>query len=151
LKLSQSTIELLYRFFPHSIDVLKFETSLIYGEAPVVLECGSRKNAIVTIFGNPGHDSGKIVGFGAEQVILVRDDYARKEILDYVGKQALVLTILECKGLEFQVVKKPSCLIHFVLNVLFIYFNGHLYYFAGCTAVQLFWHITFEKSMEVDL
>jgi hypothetical protein len=34
----------------------------------------------------------------------VRDDYARKEILEYVGKQALVLTIFECKGLEFQVV-----------------------------------------------
>ncbi|XP_020222260.1 uncharacterized protein LOC109804810 [Cajanus cajan] len=102
LKLSQSTIELLFRFFPHSIDVLKPETSLIYGEGPVVLECGSRKNAIVTIFGNSGHVGGKIVGFGAEQVILVRDDSARKEILDYVGKHALVLTILECKGLEFQ-------------------------------------------------
>jgi len=104
LKLSQSIIELLFRFFPHSIDVLKPETSFLYGEAPVVLECRSRKNAIVTIFGNTGHESGKIVGFGAEQVILVRNDDARKEILDYVGKQALVLTILECKGLEFQVV-----------------------------------------------
>ena len=104
LKLSQSTIELLFRFFPHSIDVLEPETSLIYGEAPVVLECGNRENAIVTIFGSSEHMGGKIVGFGAEQVILVRDDFARKEILDYVGKQALVLTILECKGLEFQVV-----------------------------------------------
>jgi hypothetical protein len=106
LKLSQSIIELLSHFFPHSIDSLKPETSLIYGEAPVVLECGNRENAIVTIFGNSGHVDGKVVGFGAEQVILVRDDSARKEILSYVGKQALVLTILECKGLEFQVVKR---------------------------------------------
>ncbi|KAL5061399.1 hypothetical protein RYX36_033003 [Vicia faba] len=101
LALSQSTIELLSSYFPHSIDVLKPETSLIYGEAPVVLDCGSR-NAVVTIFGNTGHDGGKFVGFGAEQVILVRDDNARKEILNSIGKQALVLTVLECKGLEFQ-------------------------------------------------
>ncbi|KAL6187188.1 hypothetical protein ACLB2K_043303 [Fragaria x ananassa] len=50
------------------------------------------------IFGN----SGNIVGFGAEQVILVRDDSARQEISKFVGKHALVLTIVECKGLEFQ-------------------------------------------------
>ncbi|KAF7827415.1 recBCD enzyme subunit RecB, P-loop containing nucleoside triphosphate hydrolase [Senna tora] len=102
LKLSQSIIELLFHFFPHSIDLLKPETSLIYGEAPVVLESGERENAIVTIFGNSGNMGGKIVGFGAEQVILVRDDSARNSIVEYVGKQALVLTILECKGLEFQ-------------------------------------------------
>ncbi|GKD63639.1 UvrD-like helicase, ATP-binding domain, P-loop containing nucleoside triphosphate hydrolase, partial [Tanacetum coccineum] len=33
---------------------------------------------------------------------MVRDDRARTEIIEYVGRQALVLTILECKGLEFQ-------------------------------------------------
>lgn len=103
LKLAQSVIDLLYRFFPHFVDVLKPETSLIYGEAPVLLEPGNDENAIVTIFGNSGSVDRKIVGFGAEQVILVRDDSARKEILNYVGKQALVLTIVECKGLEFQV------------------------------------------------
>ena len=35
---------------------------------------------------------------------MVRDDHVQKEITNYVGKQALVLTIVECKGLEFQVV-----------------------------------------------
>ncbi|CAJ2677794.1 unnamed protein product [Trifolium pratense] len=131
LKLSQSIIELLFLFFPHSIDVLKPETSLIYGEAPVVLECESKKNAIVTIFGTTGHESGKIVGFGAEQVILVRDDYARKEILEYVGKQALVLTILECKGLEFQ-------------DVL-------LYNFFGTSPLQNRWRVVYEYMNEQDM
>lgn len=149
LKLSQSIIDLLFRFFPYSVDVLKPETSLIYGEAPVVLECGNSENAIATIFGHRGHVGGKIVGFGAEQVILVRDDSSRKEILDYVGKQALVLSILECKGLEFQVVKKTSYLIYF-------YWMLYLFYdilcpFLGCIAVQLFWLFTFEKSMEGDI
>ncbi|KAJ1399973.1 UvrD-like helicase, ATP-binding domain [Sesbania bispinosa] len=131
LKLSQSTIELVFRFFPHSVDVLKPETSLIYGEAPVVLECGNRKNAIVTIFGNSGHVGGKIVGFGAEQVILVRDDLARKEILDYVGKQALVLTVLECKGLEFQ-------------DVL-------LYNFFGSSPLKNRWRVIYEYMNEQDM
>ncbi|KAE8815592.1 Lupus brain antigen 1-like protein [Hordeum vulgare] len=45
---------------------------------------------------------GNTQGFGAEQVILVRDDATKKQIVDLVGKQALVLTIVECKGLEFQ-------------------------------------------------
>ncbi|WJX69972.1 hypothetical protein P8452_54132 [Trifolium repens] len=131
LKLSQSIIELLSRFFPHSIDSLKPETSLIYGEAPVVLECGNRENAIVTIFGNSRHVDGKVVGFGAEQVILVRDDSARKEILSYVGKQALVLTILECKGLEFQ-------------DVL-------LYNFFGATPLKNRWRVIYEYMNEKDM
>jgi len=104
LKLSQSVIELIYHFFPQSIDVLQPETSLIYGEAPILLESGNNQNAIITIFGNSGKAGRSMVGFGAEQVILVRDDCVRKEITNAVGKQALVLTIVECKGLEFQVI-----------------------------------------------
>jgi superfamily I DNA/RNA helicase len=104
LKLSQSVIELLYHFFPQSIDVLQPETSFIYGEAPTLLGTGNNQNTISTIFGKSGKAERSFVGFGAEQVILVRDDHVRKEITNYVGKQALVLTIVECKGLEFQVV-----------------------------------------------
>ncbi|MCL7051103.1 hypothetical protein MKW94_010687 [Papaver nudicaule] len=104
LNLSQSVIELLYMFFPHHIDALSPETSLIYGEAPIWLVSANDDNAIVTIFGKSGENAGRSTsGFGAEQVILVRDDSVRKEIAEHVGKQALVLTIAECKGLEFQV------------------------------------------------
>ncbi|CAL0324811.1 unnamed protein product [Lupinus luteus] len=131
LRLSQSTIDLLYCFFPYSIDVLEPETSSISGEAPVVLECGNKENAIVTIFCNNGNVGGKIVGFGAEQVILVRDDSARKEILDYVGKNALVLTILECKGLEFQ-------------DVL-------LYNFFASSPLKNRWRVIYEFMKEQDM
>ncbi|XP_059624937.1 uncharacterized protein LOC132268175 [Cornus florida] len=131
LKLAQSVIELLYRFFPQSIDVLKPETSLIYGEAPILLESGNNESAIVTIFGNSGNAGGNIVGFGAEQVILVRDDHARKEISDFVGKQALVLTIVECKGLEFQ-------------DVL-------LYNFFGSSPLKNQWRVIYEFMKEQDM
>ncbi|XP_050375416.1 uncharacterized protein LOC126792936 [Argentina anserina] len=127
LKLSQSIVELLYRFFPFSVDVLKPETSLIYGEAPVLLESGENENAIMKIFGN----SGNIVGFGAEQVILVRDDGARQEISKFVGKNALVLTIVECKGLEFQ-------------DVL-------LYNFFSSSPLKKQWRVIYDYMKEQDL
>nr|GEZ26078.1 UvrD-like helicase, ATP-binding domain, P-loop containing nucleoside triphosphate hydrolase [Tanacetum cinerariifolium] len=101
LDLAQSVIDILYCYFVHSIDNLEPETSIISRETHVFLESYNNENAIVTIFGG-SKSGGEIVGFGAEQVILVRDDRARTEIIEYVGRQALVLTILECKGLEFQ-------------------------------------------------
>ncbi|TXG56681.1 hypothetical protein EZV62_017994 [Acer yangbiense] len=131
LKLAQSIIELLFRFFPHSIDVLKPEISLIYGEPPVLLESENNEDAIIKIFGNRGNFGGNIVGFGAQQVILVRDDCARKEISNHVGKQALVLTILECKGLEFQ-------------DVL-------LYNFFGSSTLKNKWRVIYEYMKEQDL
>ena len=74
---------------------------MIFGEAPVLLESGDDdENAIITIFGNNGHTRKSFIGFRAEQVILVRDNFAKNEICKYVRKQALVLTIVECKGLE---------------------------------------------------
>ncbi|XP_059444854.1 uncharacterized protein LOC132176609 [Corylus avellana] len=131
LKLSQSVIELLYHFFPQSIDVLQPETSLIYGEAPILLGSGNNQNTIGTIFGNSQKAGRSFVGFGAEQVILVRDDHVRKEITKYVGKQALVLTIVECKGLEFQ-------------DVL-------LYNFFGSSPLKNQWRLIYKYMEEQDL
>ncbi|XP_050210760.1 uncharacterized protein LOC126661049 [Mercurialis annua] len=131
LKLAQSVIDLLYRYFPYFVDILGHETSLIFGEAPILLESGNDENAIITIFGNNGTTGGRFVGFGAEQVILVRDDSARKEICKYVGKQALVLTILECKGLEFQ-------------DVL-------LYNFFGSSPMRNKWRVLYEYMDEQHL
>ncbi|GJT78517.1 UvrD-like helicase, ATP-binding domain, P-loop containing nucleoside triphosphate hydrolase [Tanacetum coccineum] len=83
LDLAQSVIDILYYYFVHSIDNLAPETSLISGESPVLLESSNDKNAIVTIFGG-SESSGEVVGFGAEQVILVRDERAKTEICEYV-------------------------------------------------------------------
>ncbi|KAM7463331.1 hypothetical protein LguiA_031452 [Lonicera macranthoides] len=131
LKLAHSVIELLYRFFRDTIDILEAETSLICGELPLLLEPGNDQDAIATIFGNRGSVGGKIVGFGAEQVILVRDDCARVEVSNYVGKQALVLTIVECKGLEFQ-------------DVL-------LFNFFGSSPLKSQWRVVYEFMKEQEL
>lgn len=126
LKLAHSIVNLLSHFFPLLVDALSPETSLICGEAPIFLESGNDENAIVSIFGNSSSISVKVVGFGAEQVILVRDECAREEVLNLVGKQALVLTIVECKGLEFQVYSLAHLYFYHsfcshVINFLIIY------------------------------
>ncbi|XWS64003.1 hypothetical protein CRYUN_Cryun06bG0149500 [Craigia yunnanensis] len=131
LRLAQSVIDLLYRFFPSYVDILRPETSLIYGEAPIWLESKNEENAVATIFRNNGNVGGHMVGFGAEQVILVRDDSAKNEIFKYVGKQALVLTIVECKGLEFQ-------------DVL-------LYNFFGSSPSKNQWRVVYEYMKELGL
>ncbi|CAM8959009.1 unnamed protein product [Rhodiola kirilowii] len=131
LKLAHSVIDLIVRFFPKSIDVLPPETSLIYGKAPILLESGQNENAIITIFGHSRNATGQITGFGAEQVILVRDDNVRQQISEYVGKQALVLTIVECKGLEFQ-------------DVL-------LYNFFASSPLKNQWRVIYEYMKEQNL
>jgi hypothetical protein len=103
LRMAQSIMDLLYFFFPSSVDKLNPESGLVHGEAPTLLESSNGENAIMTIFGENKSKHSNLHGFGAEQVILVRDDVTKKRVVDLVGKQALVLTIVECKGLEFQV------------------------------------------------
>ncbi|KAJ0078956.1 hypothetical protein Patl1_24392 [Pistacia atlantica] len=131
LKLAQSIIDLLYRFFRPYVDVLNPETTMIYGESPILLESGNNENAIIKIFGKSKNVGGDVVGFGAEQVILVRDDCARKVISDIVGNQALVLTIVESKGLEFQ-------------DVL-------LYNFFGSSHLKNQWRVIYEYMEEQNL
>ncbi|KAL5077780.1 hypothetical protein RYX36_016764 [Vicia faba] len=128
LKLSQSVIELLFHFFPNSIDMLKVETSLVYGEPPIVVLSRNGENPIVTILGENGYNGENIGRFSAEQVILVRDDSTKDEIMQLVGKQAQVLTILECKGLEFK-------------DVL-------LYNFFGSSPMKRRWGIIYEYMKE---
>lgn len=45
--------------------------------------------------------NGRVADFGAEQVILVRDDAAKDRLQKQIGEIALVLTILQSKGMEF--------------------------------------------------
>ncbi|OWM86360.1 hypothetical protein CDL15_Pgr021446, partial [Punica granatum] len=131
LKLAQSVINLLSHYFPLLIDILSPEVSRICGEAPIFLESGNEENAIISIFGNNLSVGVNVVGFGAEQVILVRDDCARHEVLNYVGKQALILTVVECKGLEFQ-------------DVL-------LYNFFGSSPMKNQWRVIYKYMKEQNL
>ena len=50
LNLAQSVTNLLYHFFPMSLDVLSPETSLINGETPVLVEYENGKNAFASMY-----------------------------------------------------------------------------------------------------
>ncbi|KAK1439383.1 hypothetical protein QVD17_05200 [Tagetes erecta] len=102
LNLAQSVINLLCHFSPLFVDALRPETSLIGGDLPILLETDVNNNAIKFIFERTGNCSQLITGFGAEQVVLVRDESLREKVFNIVGKKAIILTIMESKGLEFQ-------------------------------------------------
>ncbi|KAL7607518.1 hypothetical protein Lser_V15G18328 [Lactuca serriola] len=132
LNLAQSVIDLLCQFFPLFVDALRPESSRISGELPVLLETDTGDNAIKTIFGtNEVGSDQKVIGFGAEQVVLVRDEYLKEKVVNIVGKNALVLTIMESKGLEFQ-------------DVL-------LYDFFTTSSFSNEWRIIYEYMKEKDL
>ena len=48
-----------------------------------------------------GENGGRLSEFGAEQVILVRNAEAKDRLEAEIGATALVLTILQSKGMEF--------------------------------------------------
>ncbi|XP_071695484.1 uncharacterized protein [Rutidosis leptorrhynchoides] len=102
LNLAQSVIDLLCHFFPLFVDALGPETSQVGGDRPVLIETDTNYSAIKTIFGIDGVCFPNVTGFGAEQVVLVRDEYLKEKVVNIIGKNALVLTIMESKGLEFQ-------------------------------------------------
>ncbi|KAI5075691.1 hypothetical protein GOP47_0009767 [Adiantum capillus-veneris] len=101
VNMANSIVELIYYFFPHSIDKLEPETSLVWGQLPVLLKadgqdlakeiCKTNKNS-----SNQGHR------FGAQQVILVRDEAQKTDLVNKIGKQGLILTVSGSKGLEFE-------------------------------------------------
>jgi len=76
LQLSQSIIEILHHFFPHSIDMLKEETGLRVVKIPLVIRSRNDANSLLKAFGQST----------CKGVILVRDNLAREEVLRVVGK-----------------------------------------------------------------
>ncbi|CAI7803916.1 unnamed protein product [Closterium sp. NIES-54] len=102
VRLADSVVRVLLHFFPHAIDRLAPEFSLIDGEAPVFLDAKEGDDVVTQLFGKKGAIGGGGCEFGAEQVILVRDAESRTELVKRIGSKGLVLSVHECKGLEFQ-------------------------------------------------
>ncbi|KAG8929887.1 hypothetical protein FRC02_004920 [Tulasnella sp. 418] len=94
-----SLVEMILKFFPASIDKLSKEKSKVNGPKPVILSpiSGNRLQFENFLFG----DTESRVEFGAEQVILVRNEEVQKQLQAQIGDLPLVLTLYESKGLEF--------------------------------------------------
>ncbi|KAF3926117.1 hypothetical protein ABW21_db0204796 [Orbilia brochopaga] len=98
LKLAAKVIDILTMTFPYVIDKLTPELGDFEGPAPILF-CGFSSD----IF-SPRQTgaSMSISEFGADQVLIVRDEEAKLRLSRKLADEALILTILESKGMEFQ-------------------------------------------------
>ncbi|GAD91519.1 hypothetical protein PVAR5_0091 [Paecilomyces variotii No. 5] len=100
LNLASFIMQLLWKGFPDTIDKLDPEIGQLGGPRPIIFAgfqpdiLSAKMIGLVKL-----HD--RIADFGAEQVILVRDDASKTTLQKKIGEMALVLTILESKGMEF--------------------------------------------------
>jgi hypothetical protein len=119
-----STIAVLLHWFPDCLDKLQREHSAISGDTPMLLvpQRDGEADLLGMLFGKRGpadaaddtdNDDGVTgdnaaaeaghIQFGAHQAILVYSEKQQKRVQSIVGDNALVLTVQQCKGLEFEV------------------------------------------------
>ncbi|OCL09185.1 hypothetical protein AOQ84DRAFT_221144 [Glonium stellatum] len=83
-----------------TVDKLEPEVGQLCGPKPILF-VGCDSQVLVTKNVGLVKLSERIADFGAEQVILVRDEDAKTRLQAEIGDVALVLTILQSKGMEF--------------------------------------------------
>ncbi|XP_039093158.1 TPR and ankyrin repeat-containing protein 1 [Hyaena hyaena] len=98
LNLASGVVDLLQFYFPESFDRLPRDCGLFDGPKPTVLESCSVSDLAILLQGNKRKT--QPIEFGAHQVILVANEMAKEKIPEELGL-ALVLTVYEAKGLEF--------------------------------------------------
>ncbi|XP_030061358.1 TPR and ankyrin repeat-containing protein 1 [Microcaecilia unicolor] len=98
LRLASGVVDLLQYYFPESFDRLPRDCGLFDGPKPTVLESCSISDLAILLKGNKRKT--QPIEFGAHQVILVANEVAKDKIPEELSL-ALVLTIYEAKGLEF--------------------------------------------------
>lgn len=101
LSLASFIMSMMWKGFPETIDKLGPEVGNLNGPKPVFfLGC----DASILHTSNVGlvNLSDRIADFGAEQVILVRDESMKAKLQSEIGNIALILTISDSKGMEFE-------------------------------------------------
>ncbi|CAB4422205.1 unnamed protein product [Rhizophagus irregularis] len=99
LQLAASVVDLIHHFFPNSIDKLPRERAEIGGPLPIIFD-GFQKEYF-KIFSTTDKDQNSFIEFGAYQVIIVRDDDAKSRLKKLIGRGAMVMTVYDAKGMEF--------------------------------------------------
>ncbi|NXT76911.1 TRNK1 protein, partial [Zapornia atra] len=98
LRLAAGVVDLLQHYFPESFDRLPKDCGLFDGPKPTVLESCSISDLAILLRGNKRKT--QPIEFGAHQVVLVANETAKEKIPEELSL-ALVLTVYEAKGLEF--------------------------------------------------
>ena len=100
LSLASFIMHLLVTGYPRTVDKLEPESSIFRGPRPTMFVGCDSKLLLQTSVGLADLNQ-RTAEFGAEQVILVRDEAARKELQSQIEDAALILTIKQSKGMEF--------------------------------------------------
>ena len=98
LKLAGSVIDLISEFFKDSIDHLPDDEGMFPGPTPVLVESCKVDELALLLSANKRKASA--IEFGAHQAIIVQSKESKEKLPDIL-KGAIVLTIFEAKGLEF--------------------------------------------------
>ncbi|XP_059158005.1 TPR and ankyrin repeat-containing protein 1-like isoform X2 [Physella acuta] len=98
LSLASAVLDILMELFPESFDQLEKDQGMFAGPKPVIIESCSPEDLALLLTGNRRKTSH--IEFGAHQAILVVNDEAKEHLPEELST-AVVLTIYESKGLEF--------------------------------------------------
>lgn len=101
LQLAAAVVQVIEKFFPASIDSLEADQGLFPGPKPKILLMDKLPDLTVRLLGHQRMTAGGAIEFGAQQVILVRSDESRRNLPPELLNCAIVLTVFEAKGLEF--------------------------------------------------
>ncbi|KAL8997770.1 MAG: hypothetical protein Q9169_003019 [Polycauliona sp. 2 TL-2023] len=100
VRLGSFIMGLLWKSFPETVDKLQPEEGLLPGPVPILF-LGCEPDILAKINHEGSNSTIDKIKFGAEQVVLVRDEKSKAQLRDHIGSIALVLTIRESKGMEF--------------------------------------------------
>jgi ATP-dependent exoDNAse (exonuclease V) beta subunit len=105
LRVANSVVDLLLEFFPQSLDKLAPDCALFEGPRPVVLQGHNMADLeeVLTVEDADPAASPSPPEFGAHQAIIVADSPARDRLERHskLFQEALIITVFEAKGLEF--------------------------------------------------
>ncbi|KAJ5166413.1 DNA helicase UvrD-like C-terminal [Penicillium canariense] len=135
LSFASWVMHLLWNGFPETIDKLDPEIGLTGGPKPIIFAGFDSSILSAKMIGLVKLND-QVADFGAEQVILVRDETSKNKLQSQIGEIALVLTILESKGMEFDDV------------LVYNFFGGHLYVAATRARKQLWFMETIDNSID---
>jgi len=100
LALASLVMRMIWKGFPETVDKSEPEVGNLSGPKPVLL-IGCDTSIFQSSGIGSGESSERRIDFGAEQVILVRDTKSKTNLQNQIGDVALIFTILESKGMEF--------------------------------------------------
>ena len=100
LALASLVMGLIWQGFPDTVDKLEPEIGSLNGPKPVLF-IGVDYDILRSSNVGLVNLSDRVADFGAEQVILVRDEGMKAKLQAEIGDIALILTISDSKGMEF--------------------------------------------------